>query len=305
MNEILQIKRGNSRIQNTSPDLDVRVHRHSVQDLFSLGRREALEERLEKYAFLSEKFILRRVFYPFPEKTSFPYLILSDRIKVLLKFYTKYNPYQDERIRLLRNTARRALFREFLQHTKKRIALLNIASSPFYFSYNKLMSSLIYSGLQNVLTSIISHDAQRYLRLPVAVKFVFLTNFTITPQVMLKFLLRKLEYLYLPGELIPRILQKFNLPFSHDPLKTSTSHLLGSDSRPRVFSRSLEGILFNCKGRFTRAQMASHYRFQAGRMPLTTISKNILYQFGTVSLKYGSLGVKVYLNYGKNTVNPC
>lgn len=304
MSEILQEKTGGAFIQKKPRGMNAKVQRIAVQHFFSLGGRALLEERLNKYAFLSERFLLRRLFYPFiGNMHTFPYAILSDRLKVLLKFYARAYPHQEERIRLRRVAAKRALFREFLLHTKKRIALLNVVSGEYYLSYNKLMSSLVYSGFQNVLASIIRHDAQRYLRVPVSVDFVFLTNHTITPQVMLKYLLRKLEYLYLPGELIPRILQKYNLPISLDPLGNSTPQQLLSDNRPRVFSRALEGILFNCKGRFTRAQMASHYRFQAGRMPLTAISKNILYQFGTVSLKYGSLGVKVYLNYGKSAVN--
>lgn len=41
--------------------------------------------------------------------------------------------------------------------------------------------------------------------------------------------------------------------------------------------------------------MASRANYQRGEMPLTFIKKNILYSFGTISLKYGALGVKVFL----------
>lgn len=41
--------------------------------------------------------------------------------------------------------------------------------------------------------------------------------------------------------------------------------------------------------------MASYQKYNKGSVPLSTISKNIKYAFGTISLKYGSLGLKVYL----------
>jgi ribosomal protein S3 len=53
--------------------------------------------------------------------------------------------------------------------------------------------------------------------------------------------------------------------------------------------------MFKCAGRFSRAQMASYQVYKQGCMPLSTIKHNIKYAFGTVSLKYGSLGLKVFI----------
>jgi ribosomal protein S3 len=39
-------------------------------------------------------------------------------------------------------------------------------------------------------------------------------------------------------------------------------------------------------------KMSAHLRFNKGVVPLSTISSDIRYVFGTTSLKYGSLGVK-------------
>jgi ribosomal protein S3 len=41
--------------------------------------------------------------------------------------------------------------------------------------------------------------------------------------------------------------------------------------------------------------MASYQKYTKGSVPLSTLSKNVAYAFGTISLKYGSLGLKVYL----------
>jgi ribosomal protein S3 len=39
-----------------------------------------------------------------------------------------------------------------------------------------------------------------------------------------------------------------------------------------LFGAGLKGMFFNCKGRFTRAQMSAHLRFSKGRIPLSTLS---------------------------------
>lgn len=40
-------------------------------------------------------------------------------------------------------------------------------------------------------------------------------------------------------------------------------------------------------------KMAAHFRFKWGRMPLSTMMNDIRYAFGTLALKYGSLGIKL------------
>jgi small subunit ribosomal protein S3 len=107
----------------------------------------------------------------------------------------------------------------------------------------------------------------------------------------LHYLLARLDLLYLPREIIPKLLNRlFPRKFIGRRAFNRNKHKVGFVKKPLV-----RGIMFKCAGRFSRAQMASYQVYKQGCMPLSTIKHNIKYAFGTVSLKYGSLGLKVFI----------
>jgi len=99
--------------------------------------------------------------------------------------------------------------------------------------------------------------------------------------------------MYMPREILPRLLgrmfPRIVANAKEAPIKTKYR------PRKKFYGNLLKGILFKCSGRFSRAQMASQQRYHQGRIPLSSISEKVQYAFGTISLKYGSLGLKVYL----------
>jgi len=165
-------------------------------------------------------------------------------------------------------------------------------------SFFSLASYFVYKDCIRSISRILRIDLQNFLGSPVCIKAFFLSRQQITPQVVVRYLLRKMERLYLPGEIIPRIISQFEGTPRKNIFRVRQSALKRVSGSVGAFGSALKGMFFNCKGRFTRAQMASHLRFQGGSMPLSAISKDIKYAFDTISLKYGSLGLKVYFNYG-------
>lgn len=94
---------------------------------------------------------------------------------------------------------------------------------------------------------------------------------------ILKFSLRRLRMYYLPFEIFPS---------------------LGSSTRnyfQYITPDDVPGLSFICSGRITRRQMASCMRFQTGASSKGTIESPMDYAQGSVPLKYGVVGVKVYL----------
>jgi len=127
----------------------------------------------------------------------------------------------------------------------------------------------------------------------IVVTLKFLTNFNLSPTVLLQYLLFKLDLLYIPREILPKIISRI-FPkarfFFKKKAKKKGEFNLNLKRKPLA-----KGIMFKCAGRFSRAQMASYQVFKEGGVPLSTIAANVKYAFGTISLKYGSLGLKVFV----------
>ena len=60
--------------------------------------------------------------------------------------------------------------------------------------------------------------------------------------------------------------------------------------------KGLSGFRLDFKGRFTRRQRASSLSVKVGRVPFSELSSRINYSEGSVVLKYGKCGFKVWLN---------
>jgi ribosomal protein S3 len=57
----------------------------------------------------------------------------------------------------------------------------------------------------------------------------------------------------------------------------------------------IRGVMIKCSGRFTRKQRATNKVFKLGLIGLSTIQLPLNYFFGTTALKFGAVGIKVYL----------
>ncbi len=60
--------------------------------------------------------------------------------------------------------------------------------------------------------------------------------------------------------------------------------------------KNLEGVRLDFSGRYTRRQRASHRSIRLGRVPFSSLKNVIDYAEGSVILKYGKCGFKIWLN---------
>ena len=67
--------------------------------------------------------------------------------------------------------------------------------------------------------------------------------------------------------------------------------------------QGLLGFKIQCKGRFSRKQIASKHVFTQGSVPLSTISANIDYGFASKAILNSSVGVKVWLHFYRQDAN--
>lgn len=159
----------------------------------------------------------------------------------------------------------------------------------------RVLETLLYSNALNVFTSHFKLDLPVILNnssLKTFINYRFLYNKTVTASLLLGYILRQLSKLYLPGEIVGRIVNKLQPSKKRWGLSAKKKKWF----KPRfLLGKEFKGLLIKCRGRFTRQQMASSMNFQAGRMPLSSIEHKVDYASGTVALKYGALGIKVYL----------
>ncbi len=66
-----------------------------------------------------------------------------------------------------------------------------------------------------------------------------------------------------------------------------------------AMTAGVKGIKILCKGRLGGAEMARTIMQIAGSVPLHTLQAHIDYGFATCRTKYGSIGIKVWLNLGR------
>lgn len=84
----------------------------------------------------------------------------------------------------------------------------------------------------------------------------------------------------------------FNTQFvSNNKLRTIGARV--KRIRDTKTKRGLLGFKIQCKGRFTRRQIAAKHVFVHGSVPLSTLSANIDYGFATKPILNSSIGVKV------------
>lgn len=131
-----------------------------------------------------------------------------------------------------------------------------IVSSALLHSFN-LNGGLGASGL--IIPTPLSHNSQ------------------ITAETILRYSLIRLGKYHLPSEIFPSLLNSSVNYFNYTTLD------------------DIRGLSIVCSGRINRKQMASRVKFQIGAASKGTIESPLDYAQGVISLKYGTIGVKVYL----------
>lgn len=66
----------------------------------------------------------------------------------------------------------------------------------------------------------------------------------------------------------------------------------------------VEGIRVQCKGRLGGAEIARKEGYIRGRVPLQTLRVDVDYGFAVARTKYGTIGVKVWINKGERLERP-
>ncbi len=74
------------------------------------------------------------------------------------------------------------------------------------------------------------------------------------------------------------------------------------DLNMRIKNKIFLGFKLTCSGRFTRKQIAHHEWFKKGALHFNTLSSLVKYSETRVRLKYGLCGIKLWINYGNNTL---
>lgn len=101
----------------------------------------------------------------------------------------------------------------------------------------------------------------------------------VTAATLLVYSIRKLRNYYTPREVFPNLLRS---------ARNYGRYTTVDDIR---------GLLVICSGRITKKQMASQHRFQLGSASKGTVKSPLDYAQGSLSLKYGAIGVKIYLTH--------
>ncbi len=65
-----------------------------------------------------------------------------------------------------------------------------------------------------------------------------------------------------------------------------------------------QGVRIQCKGRLGGAEIARKEWYLRGRVPLHTLRADVDYGFATAYTKYGTIGVKVWINRGEVLERP-
>jgi len=60
-------------------------------------------------------------------------------------------------------------------------------------------------------------------------------------------------------------------------------------------SMGISALMIKCAGRFTRQQRATSYTYKFAHLGLSSVQQLLVYNFEKVPLKFGAVGVKVYM----------
>lgn len=149
------------------------------------------------------------------------------------------------------------------------------------FFKRKLYPFLFKFFLSHLYWYVLSHSWMKYcsVHLPLKYKF-FIYN--------VDFL--KINVGVISTYICKRLIQRHALRFTLKPVLR--------DLHVRLKQRRIQGYRILCAGRFTRRQIAEKNWYKQGPVPNNNFSSLIHYQQSKIRLKYGTCGIKVWINYG-------
>lgn len=164
------------------------------------------------------------------------------------------------------------------------LSLIKATKLPFVYRRSFFLQQVFLGELLRVLKARVTFDLANYLKKTLLVSFVFLYNKKITPQVLSSYFIAKFRKMYLPGEVVGRFFSRIVRA-----RKRMGKYLSG----PSFFGVS--ALMMKASGRFTRKQRAFYKVYKFGPLSLSTVSAPVYYDFKTTPLKFGAVGLKVYL----------
>jgi hypothetical protein len=201
--------------------------------------------------------------------------IVKTRIKVRklvfrkLDFEVNKNIFIQRRLRLLAIKRAKGFF-NYNEQFEKDLALHQMLLKKQKFLRKGRLFIFIRNRFYYLLCLFLKEQLRKILSIPMySVNISILSVRYMTSEIMLKYMVRRLEQGYFLGSLAKSILKDY--------------------------MKSNLGIRFKCSGRFTRVQRAQTYIFKRGRTPLNTFNVKFDYNFKNVRLKYGLCGIKLWL----------
>jgi len=181
---------------------------------------------------------------------------------------------------------------------KRRILLSGLVAmkNNGQFSPGKYIEVFVFGFLFSLIRRKMLYDLSKILNYNVKFGVIFLYNSSLNVHILANFFISSFRRMYLPREVVYRFFQRYR--------KVKKRRFFVKKGLFRVeyfcpFRRiGIRGLLVKCAGRFTRQQRASFNIFKYASVPLSTLSSKVNYIFRTTPLKFGAVGLKIFLLYG-------
>lgn len=177
---------------------------------------------------------------------------------------------------------KRALYRSFLL-----LRYLPFAKRRTFFLQNVLLGDFL-----DTLKKRLAFDLLNAFKLNFKLAFVFIYNRNVTPNVLSSFFMSKFKRMYLPGEVVTRFFNRLSRGRKR----------FGKYIRGGAFW-GIRALMIKASGRFTRKQRAFYKLYKMGPLSLSTVRKKVIYDFKTAPLKFGAVGLKIYMLQDENKKN--
>jgi len=115
------------------------------------------------------------------------------------------------------------------------------------------------------------------------VHFLFLHAFELSASILAKFFILQFRAMYLPKETVARFFRRL------------VKRRRRFKRRTNAFVWGISALMVKCSGRFSRQQRASYNVYKFNPLGLSAVTSKLRYQFLDTPLKFGAVGLKVYL----------
>jgi ribosomal protein S3 len=157
-------------------------------------------------------------------------------------------------------------FKRFRKYSYRKQLIYHSFSSFFKSSLN--FRNMFYFFISRFIAKLFSNPINF---LPVQIKYLHISPRFSTAPLYLNYLTAKLYYRYILSDVVSPI------------VRTSLRHY--------------RGFSINCKGRFTRAQMAIQKNYRRGSLSFSRINNAVDYSQKFVVLKYGTCNIKLWIRH--------